>query len=172
MRGRPTQDEYAPSFETYVKLVPEEDVVAALEIQIDDMMFLLHSISEEDSLVRHPLYAWSTREVVGHMTDAERIFGCRALRFARGDRTPLPGFDENAYARSAGFDRVPLGQLAEELEAARRSNLLLFKSIGEEAWTRGGEANGSYVTVRALAAIMVGHARHHTAILRRRLARR
>src|SRR3954467_2955161 len=117
MRGRPTPDEYAPFYETYVKLVPEGDVLATLETQLDDTLFLLHSISEEDSLLRHPPYTWSTREVVGHMTDAERIFGYRTLRFARDDATPLPGFDEGAYAKVAGFDRTKLVELAHEFEA-------------------------------------------------------
>lgn len=172
MRGRPTAGEYADFYATYVKLVLEEDVLVALETQLDDTLLLLHSISEEDSLVRHAPYTWSTREVVGHMTDAERVFGYRTLRFARGDETPLPGFDEGAYATAAGFDRTSLGALASEFEAARRSNMFLFKNLGDEAWGRGGDANGSRVTVRALAYIVVGHARHHTAILRKRLSER
>lgn len=164
-------DEYAPYYETYVRLVPEGEILGALEAQLDDMLFLLNSVAEEDSLFRHAPYTWSTREVVGHMSDSERVFGYRALRFARGDATPLPGFDEGAYARVADFDRVSLASLAEEFEAARRSNLQMFRNLGQEAWGRGGEANGSRVTVRALAYILVGHARHHTAILRKRLSR-
>lgn len=168
MTGRPAPDEYAAFYQTYVNLVPEEDVRSALEPQLDDALRLLHAIDEPDSLRRHAPYTWSTREVVGHMTDAERIFGYRALRFARGDTTPLPGFDETAYANAAGFDRTPLADLTAEFEAARRSNLRLFQNLGAEAWERGGDANGSRVSVRALACIIVGHARHHTAILRRR----
>src|SRR3954449_4686728 len=129
MRGRPTPDEYAPFYEAYVKLVTEGDVLAALETQLDDTLFLLHSIAEDDSLVRHPPYTWSTREVVGHMTDAERIFGYRALRFARDDATPLPGFDEGEYARVADFDRTKLEDLTSEFEAARRSNFQLFMNF-------------------------------------------
>jgi hypothetical protein len=168
---RPNQDEYAAFYATYVSLVPEEGVMPTMEAQLDDALFLLRSVSEEDSLVRHAPYTWSTREVVGHMTDAERIFGYRALRFGCGDETPLPGFDEGAYARVARFDRTPLEALASEFEAARRSNVLLFKNFGQEAWGRGGDANGSRVTVRALAYVIVGHARHHTAILRKRFSR-
>src|SRR3954470_421542 len=164
MTRRPTPGEYPTFCETYVKLVSEEEILGTLEAQLDDTLFLLHAISEEDSLLRHAPYTWSTREVVGHIIDAERIFGYRALRFGRGDATPLPGFDEGAYARVADFDRTRLEDLANEFEAARRSNTLLFKNLGEEAWGRGGDANGSYVTVRALASIVVGHARHHTAI--------
>jgi hypothetical protein len=128
MTVRPTPEEYAPFYETYVKLVPEVDVVSALESQLDDSLFLLHSISEDDSLLRHAPYTWSTREVVGHMTDAERVFGYRALRFARADPTPLPGFDEGAYAKAAHFDRRELRDLAAEFEAVRRANVHLFRA--------------------------------------------
>jgi hypothetical protein len=69
---------------------------------------------EEQGGVRHPPYTWSVKEVVGHVADAERIFGCRALRFARGDTTPLPGFDEQVYARAAESDRLRLSDLVSE----------------------------------------------------------
>lgn len=168
--GRPSPDEYAPFYAGYVALVPEDDAVAALDAQLDAIRALLGAVPEAESLVRHAPYTWSVRDVVGHMTDAERIFGHRALRFARGDATPLPGFDEGAYVVAAGFDRTPLADLSAQFEAARRSNLLLLRGLDPDRWTLGGEANGSFVTVRALAAILVGHARHHEAILRRRLA--
>jgi len=167
---RPGPTEFAPFYAGYIALVPESDVVAALAAQLDDTLALLRPVAEADADVRHPPYTWTVKEVVGHLTDAERVFGYRALRFARGDATSLPGFDENAYAQAGGFDRVRLVDLAAGFEAARRSHLWLFRTLPEAAWARGGAANGSPVTVRALAYIMVGHARHHTAILRKRLA--
>jgi hypothetical protein len=170
MTSRPTPDEYDPFYGTYVGLVPDVDVVAALEAQLDDTLGFLSSIAESDSLVRHEPSTWSTRQVVGHMTDAERIFGYRALRFARGDETPLAGFDEGEYARVADFDRTALKDLVGEFEVVRRANVFLFRNLGPEAWGRGGTANGSRVTVRGLAYIIVGHARHHTAILRKRFS--
>jgi hypothetical protein len=163
--------EYAPYYGKYVALVPEADVLAALDEQLKELLALLRAVPEGESGVRHPPYTWSIKEVVGHLTDTERIFGYRALRFARGDATPLPGFDENAYARAAEFDRRPLGALVDEFEAVRRSHLGLFRNLPETAWARTGEANGTAVSVRALAYIIVGHVRHHTAILRQRLAR-
>jgi hypothetical protein len=98
------------------------------------------------------------------------VFGYRALRFGRGDSTPLPGFDENAFASAAESTRLPLADLVSAFEAARRSNLWLFRNLPAAAWARSGEANNNRVSVRALAHIIVGHARHHTAILRKRLA--
>src|SRR5262249_41821953 len=99
------------------------------------------------------------------------IYGYRTLRFARGDSTPLPGFDENAYARLAGSDHCALHDLVAEFEAVRRSHLCLFRNLPDAAWSRMGGANGSLVSVRALAYIMAGHARHHIGILRKRLSR-
>jgi DinB superfamily len=166
---RPDPTEYAPDHGKYVALVPEDDVLAALEQELGATLALLRSVPEGQDCVRHPPYTWSTKEVVGHLTDCERVFGYRALRIARADATPLAGFDENAYARAADFDRHPLAELAAEFEAVRRSHLWLFRHQPEEAWARHGVANSSGVSVRAVAYILVGHERHHTAILRRRL---
>jgi hypothetical protein len=166
---RPGPTEYAPFYAGYIALVPEADVVAALAAQLDDALSLLRPVPEAVGDVRHPPYTWTVKEVVGHLTDAERVFGYRALRFARADATPLPGFDENAYVGAGGFDAVRLADRVAGFEAVRRSHLWLFRTLPYAAWARGGSANGSPVTVRALAYIMAGHARHHTAILRQRL---
>jgi hypothetical protein len=167
---RPNSTEYAPYFEAYIALVPEDDIVATMEAQLKEMQPFLQGVPESQGNVRHPPYTWSIKEVVGHLTDTERIFAYRALRFARGDATPLPGFDENAYVRAAEFDRTPLGELVSEFDSVRRSNLSLFRHFSEEVWTRQGTANGKAISVRALAYNIVGHARHHMAILRRRLS--
>jgi DinB superfamily len=168
---RPSSTEYAPHHNYYLALVPEDDILAAMEAQLAEMLALLRAVPEAQGGQRHPPYTWSVKEVVGHLTDTERIFGYRALRFARGDATPLPGFDENTYVPAAEFDRSPLSGLVSEFEAVRRSHLGLFRSLPDAAWSRSGEANGDPVSVRALAYIIVGHARHHTAILRKRLSR-
>jgi hypothetical protein len=168
---KPDSTEYAPYYGKYVALVPEENILAVLEAQLDDMMAFLSTVPDHQGNTRHAPYTWSIKEVVGHLIDTERIFVYRALRFARGDATPLPGFDENAYARVASFDRLALRDLIAEFDCARRSHLWLFKNLPDEAWSRSGEANGNSVTVQALAYIIVGHARHHTGILRKRLSR-
>ena len=166
---RPAPTEYAPYYARYIDLVPEADPIAALEAQLGETLAVLRPAPEAQGSVRHPPYTWTVKEVVGHVTDTERIFGYRALRFARGDTTPLPGFDEGAYAPAGEFDRVPLAGLVGEFETVRRSHVALFRHLPAAAWDRGGEANGVPVTVRALAYMMAGHARHHTAILRKRL---
>jgi hypothetical protein len=167
---RPSSSEHPAECAGYVALVPEDDIVKTLEEQLTEVLGLLRPVAETVGNVRHPPYTWSVKEVVGHLTDCERIFGCRALRFARGDTAPLPGFDENDYALAANSDRCRLADLVAEFEAVRRSHLWLLWYLPEGAWTRTGQANGHPVSVRALAYIMAGHVRHHTAILRRRLA--
>jgi hypothetical protein len=106
--------------------------------------------------------------VVGHLIDAERIFCYRALRLARADATPLPGFEENDYVRSAGSDARTLADLVDELRVVRDGTVRLFDSFADAAWGRRGVVNGREVSVRALAFIVAGHARHHLRILRER----
>ncbi len=167
---RPRSDEHAPNYAEYVALVPENEVFGAMQAELAHTLALLRNVPDDVALLRHPPYTWSIKEVVGHVTDTERIFGYRALRIARGDSTPLPGFDENAYAKVAGFDRHALSDLLEEFELVRRSHLRLFANLAEADWSRRGVADGSEISVRALAYIIVGHQRHHTAILSQRLS--
>lgn len=167
---RPASTEYAPYYGKYVALAPEDDIVAAMPAQLDDALALLRPVPDARGDEIHPPYTWSVKQVVCHIADTERIFAYRALRFSRGDATPLPGFDEAAYAKAVPLDRATLSGLVAEFEAVRRSNLWLFKNLPAEAWARSGDANNVPVSVRALAYIIVGHARHHTAILRQRLS--
>ncbi len=169
MATRPTASEYAAFYANYVALVTEHDVLDVLESQADEVDGLLRSIPESQATVLHAPYTWTIKQVVGHLIDGERVFAYRALRLARSDSTQLPGFDENHFATAGEFDRLTLTQLADEFAAVRRSTLLLLRHIPETAWTRGGVASGSHVTVRALAFIMAGHVRHHLKIVRRRV---
>jgi hypothetical protein len=170
MTTRPEATEYAPYYGKYMQLVPEADILEALRSEIARSVAFLREIPEGEAGRCHPPYTWTIRQVIGHLIDAERIFGYRALRFARGDATPLPGFDENVYGVTGEFDRLPIADLAAEYEAVRRSHVLLFGHLPEAAWTRRGVANEAEFSVRALAWILVGHERHHLTIVRRRLA--
>jgi hypothetical protein len=167
---RPAVGEYAAAYADYVDLVPEDDIVAALEKQLAEFLALFGPVAEETGNMRHPPYTWSVKEVVGHLTDCERVFGCRTLWFARDNAAPLPGFDENDFARAAESDRCRLADLVAEFAALRRSHILFLRHLPDGAWERSGLANDKPVSVRALAYIMAGHVRHHLAILRRRLA--
>ena len=165
---RPASDEYAPFFAGYVSLVPDGDVLEALEQGRQDTKQLLGKLSEARAAYRYAPGKWTIKGVLGHLADAERVFAYRALWFARGSASPLPGWDENAWAGEAGFDARTLDDLLQDYDAARSATLALFRSLPAEAWTRGGTANDNAVTVRALAWIAAGHERHHQKILRER----
>jgi hypothetical protein len=168
VQHRPDATEYAPFYAHYVANVPEDDVVGALRDSGRDIVAALTAIPDARGGFRYAPDKWTIREVIGHMIDAERIFGYRALRLARGDATPLPGFEENDYARTAGSDARSLAELIDELRVVRECTVRLFQSFPAESWTRRGVVNGREVSVRALAYITAGHARHHLGVLRER----
>jgi len=164
--GRPEETEYLSYYGKYVSLVPEGEILATLGGQVNETLDLLRNIPESQGGFRYAPGKWSIKELVGHMLDGERIFAYRALRFARNDRTPLPGFEQDDYIRYASFDDYLLGDLTAEFACVRQSSLFLFKHLNEEAWTRRGVASESEVSVRALAYIIAGHELHHRGILR------
>jgi hypothetical protein len=167
---RPDTSEYADYYGRYVALATEDEILPVLRAQLVHEFAPLKAVPEAEFSRRHPPYTWSIKQVIGHLVDAERIFGYRALRFARGDTSPLPGFDENPYVEHGEFDRRSPADLLDEFEIVRHSHLFLFASLTADAWNRRGIASGNEVSVRALAYIMVGHVRHHLAIVRKRLS--
>jgi hypothetical protein len=168
LRTRPEATEYASFFHGYVASVPEGDIVELLRSGGRELLEAIGGIPEERGGHRYGPDKWSIREVIGHLIDAERIFSYRALRIARGDQTMLPGFDENEYVKSAGSDQRTLADLARELAAVRESTVLLFESLPDDVWARLGNANGTAMSVRALAYVAAGHPTHHLKILRER----
>lgn len=167
--GRPASGDYAADYDTYISLVPEERVEALLVSENEATQRVLRDVSDTEALTHHGPYTWSIKEVVGHLADCERIFAYRALRFARGDQTPLAGFDENTYVAPSECDARSLRDLAEEYGSVRQASVALFAGLTVAAWSRSGIANGHPITVRALAYAIVGHERHHMGIVRRRL---
>jgi uncharacterized damage-inducible protein DinB len=166
--AKPQPGEFAPYYGKYIDLVPDGDAVGALAAQIAATSGTLRAVSGADSLKRYAAGKWSIREVLGHLTDAERVFAYRALRFARGDATPLPGFDENAWVPSGNFAQRSLADLTSELEAVRGATIALVRGLDESVLTRRGVANGAEISVRALLYIIAGHERHHVKLLKER----
>jgi hypothetical protein len=166
--NRPEKGEYAEYYERYVSLVEENDIVAVLENQLSDLLEFFKRITEEKSLFAYDEGKWSIKEVVGHLTDGERIFAYRALRISRADKTPIEGFEQDGYIENSNFNNTKISELAEELILTRKSNLIFFRNLTEEAWLRTGTASENSVSVRALAFIIAGHIRHHLKILNER----
>jgi uncharacterized damage-inducible protein DinB len=165
---KPAANEYAEYYDKYVSIVPEGDVVRTLSAQLDETLELVRSIPEERGGHRYGPDKWSIRELLSHVVDTERIFAYRALRIARGDETPLSGFEQDIYVPASGAEARTLASFADELEHVRRANILMFETLPAEAWERRGTASDYPVTVRALAWILAGHERHHVNILRQR----
>ena len=165
--GRPGTDEYAEFYAPYIAAV-KEPLLDTLEAEAGEWGALLASVPPDREGYRYAPGKWSVREVVGHVTDAERMFATRAMAFARGDRSHYPSFDENAYAANSGADGRTLADLAEDFTAVRRATVLLLRSFDEEAWSRRGVASGYEFTVRSLAWIIAGHSRHHRRVLAER----
>jgi hypothetical protein len=168
--SRPSPTEYAPYFGRYIDLVAEDDFAALLARQPAEYTALLGALSQEQAGFRYAPGKWSVREVVGHVVDAERVFGYRALCIARGETASLPSFDEDAYAAKAGHDACPLHELLEELALVRRAHIALFEHLDPAAWVRIGTVNQNAISVRSLAYVVTGHAQHHARILKERYA--
>lgn len=163
---RPAPGDYPPFAAGYVARVPDGDIIDTLSRQISETLALLQPVPESQGEHRYADGKWSIRQVVGHLADAERVFAYRALRFSRGDTTPVEGFDENLYVSNAPFARAKLSDLVNELEHLRRASIHLFANLDAEAMDRRGIANGFPVSVRALAFMIAGHESHHFETLR------
>jgi hypothetical protein len=166
---RPEPSEYSQAVSDYIALVPPGDLVEILATQHEDLVRLVGRLTDEEALVRHAPYTWSIKQVLGHLADCERVFGYRAMRLARGDATPLRGFDENAYVRAGDFDRLKFGRLLVEFSQVRQSNVLMLTHLPATAWLHKGVVNGHPMTTRAVVCVMAGHFEHHLRILRKRL---
>ena len=169
-RARPDADEFAPFYASYVALVPDGDVLDAMRQSGRAIGAALAPVPESRGGFRYAAGKWTIREVVGHLIDAERIFAYRALRLARADATPLPGFEENDYVRTAGSDARTVADLTDEFRIVREGTVRMYDSFPAAAWPRCGVVNGREVSVRALAYITTGHALHHLDVLRTRYA--
>ncbi len=163
--GRPEPGEYAPHYDRYISLIAGPDILTTLDSQRRQTMLLLSGHDESEGDIRYAPGKWSAKEVLGHVCDTERIFAYRALRIARGDKTPIEGFEQDDYVRNSPFGRVALGEVIEDYIAVRRATLTLLRNLDGAAWMRRGIANKNEVSVRAIAYTIAGHELHHRRIL-------
>ena len=162
----PAAGEYDPASSGYVALVPAlDDPVHQLTAQRDRVREVYACVTEERAGYRYAPDKWTVRDVLGHVCDAERILSYRALRVARGDATPLPGFDENTYVPAAVFNRRSVADLLDEWMAVRSATIELVRGMPDEAWTRRGIANNQPVTARGILYVLAGHVEHHLKVL-------
>jgi hypothetical protein len=162
---RPNTTEAASYYFKYIDLVTSDDIVPAIENQMDEMLQFLSGISEEKSLYSYGPGKWTIREVLNHVNDGERVFSARAFWFARGFNDALPSFDQDVAVQMAHANNTSWADLVEEFKTVRLGTISLFKSLPAEAWERTGVASDNPVSVKALAYIIAGHVAHHIGVL-------
>jgi DinB family protein len=165
---RPKPGEYNAYYDKYISLIPGKDVVGTLSSQISKTLALLSALSEQDAELRYAPGKWSLKEALGHVIDTERIMTYRALRIARGDRTPMAGFEQDDYVRGGPHGEIRISDLVEEFKNVRAATVSFFRNLRDEDWKRQGVANKDDITVRALAYIIAGHELHHRNIFEER----
>jgi len=165
--ARPAETEFAPFYAGYIAKLGDRGPLAFLNAQIAEFE-RIGGLAAAKGDFRYAEGKWSVKEVLGHMADAERVFAYRLLRIARADKTPLAGFDENAWAGIAPHGRRTLAQVVDDLIAVRRATITLVESLDETAVGNLGVANNNPVSGRAICWIIPGHAQHHLGILKER----
>jgi len=160
--------EFAPFYETYISLANEADLVEELEISVHEFIKFVQNIPMDKFDYRYAEGKWTIKDIIQHLIDSERVFAYRALRIARNDKTPLPGFEENDYADEANGNKRNLQDLLTELALVRQSTIMLFKNFSEEILLRKGTASDKPVSVRALGFIIIGHQKHHQKVFQER----
>lgn len=165
---RPQPEEYAPFYETYVRLVPENDLMDAFQHAMDEIHDALDSIPADKADYAYAEGKWTVKQLLQHIIDTERVFSYRAVCISRGEKQPLPGFDENQYAAAADGETRSLKDMKEELLALRHSVYLMFKGFKPDMLKQTGTASGKPISTLALGYIAIGHIRHHFTILRDR----
>ncbi len=168
MNTKPGAEEYAPYYGKYVSLVPDGDIVGTLTKQLGDTLSAWRAVPADKAEHRYAPGKWTTKEMMAHVIDTERIMAYRALRIARGDKTALPGFEQDDFIAGGDWSNRTMADLADEFESVRKSNLYLFRNLSDAAWKQVGTASNNPVSARALAYIIAGHELYHQEILRDR----
>lgn len=164
----PQEGEYVAFYKGYIAAVADKDIMGLYLSQIAEVKEIFGQLGDEKSRLAYAHGKWTAKELLGHMIDTDRIFGYRALCIARGEKGPLPGFDQDEYLAAAAFNDLPLGQLVRDFELSRLAIESMVRSFDTKLYTQIGNANGNPVSLRAILTMIPGHAHHHLRILRER----
>ena len=165
---KPAAAEYPPYFDRYISKVGDHNLADALRDSGHSFVAFLKTIPKDKYDYRYAEGKWTIKEIVGHIIDCERVFMYRALSFSRNDQSPLPGFDEDAWAQNSNAGSRSMDSLIEEYEAARKANVAFFRDMTEEMALRKGKSNGNEISVRSLGFVIPGHEIHHTQVIKER----
>ena len=164
----PEPGEYAEYYHQYISRIPANDLLSYFERQSESVASVASGLTEEQLLYRYAPNKWSVKDVLCHIIDSERIFGYRALRIARNDKTELPGFEQNDFVEAAHADRRDINDIISEYSGIRRANIEMFKSLDDEQLMRIGTANNNKMSVRAIGYLIAGHEQHHLSVIKAR----
>ncbi|HWY11180.1 MAG TPA: DinB family protein [Bacteroidia bacterium] len=165
---KPAEGEYPTYFGTYISKVKEDDCVSALENTEKEFLSFFKSIPENKGDFAYAPGKWTIKQLIIHISDAERIFAYRALRFARRDEQQNLSFEEDDYAKNCEADKRTLRSVIEEFAAVRRATILLFKSFSDQTLQNSGNMSSGKTTVNALGFTISGHAAHHVGVVKER----
>jgi hypothetical protein len=166
LHTRPAADECSQYYFTYIQLVPDGDILHILQSQHAEIHALLKDTTDANASAHPAPSEWSIKQVVAHLSDAERLLSFRALWFARGEQSALPGFEPNPWVANTDANARAIGDLLAEFDHVRAASIALFANLDAAAWQRRGIASDNVVSVRALAWIIAGHELHHNRSLR------
>ena len=167
----PGPHEFAEYYEGYISRFTPEDFLAAFEDQIGELRDLLGDLSQGEDNRTHDPYTWTLKQLMGHLIDCERIFSTRLLRIAVGDKTPIPGIEQNQYVDNLDYETPSMADLLDEFEHLRRANILLAKRLTPESLENMGNASEVDISAKANLFILGGHVAYHAEIIRKRLGR-
>ncbi len=162
------RDEYEHFYQGYINKTIDIELREGLKINRELVLTFLRTIPSEKYEFRYDVGKWTIKEIILHLIDTERIFGYRALRFARQDQTTLEGFDQDIYVIPSKANGRSFENLLNEYEYVRRATISLFESFDEEMLLTTGTANNSVISVRAIGFIIMGHENHHCDVIKQR----
>lgn len=165
---KPEKSEYDPYYERYISLVTNDEINEALAKQTVELRSIFSGLPEEKGTFKYADGKWTVKEVLSHLIDGERIFAYRVFRIARGDKTPIEGFEQDGYIENSHANGRSFAELLDEFDLLRRANVFFFDNLKDDDWLRTGTANKVEISVRAIAYVMVGHIIHHENILKER----
>jgi uncharacterized damage-inducible protein DinB len=166
---KPHYTEHAVYYENFIVKVNEhQSVLDQLKNNKKIIETKLLSLSEEQLTTPYTAGKWSIKDILVHLIDCERVFVYRAMRFARNDKSPLPFFDENEFAKQANANELPIKKLLNEYKTTRLGTIAFFQNQKVDVLKRAGIASNATMSVRACAWIICGHELHHWGVINER----
>ncbi|GAA4278864.1 DinB family protein [Aquimarina mytili] len=168
MLSQVKEEEFNSYYSTYISKAEHADIAEGLGVERKEFVTFVESIPEEKWSYAYAENKWTIAEVLQHIIDTERIFAYRALRFARQDKTPLAGFEQDDYVPNSNANQYSKHELISDFIGARNNSIALFKSFTDDMLLHIGEASGSPMSARAAGYILQGHQKHHLQVIKER----